>query len=148
MRGRKWSLNDAQTAIQAWYDRLREAYNRGDWKSVGALYNDDSIVEAKRSGKICHSKSKIKAHWRDFVKTKHGYMKSAVIVVKTLVPTTRLVRDGLAFELVNQIAVWDGVMTFAKKGKKAAADPITFEGQGGHIQECVFNNPDYEGYGL
>jgi hypothetical protein len=143
-----WSLNDAQTAIQAWYDRLREAYNRGDWKAIGELYNEDSIVEAKRSGRISHGRSKIKAHWKDFVKPKHGNMTSVVIVVKTLVPTTRLVQDGLAFELANQIAVWDGVMTFANKVRKAAADPITLEGLGLHIQECIFNNPDCEIYQL
>jgi hypothetical protein len=138
MTGRMWTLKNAQEAIQTWYDELRKAYNENDWKRIGELYNEDSLVYARISGKTAKGKSKIKGYWKDLIKPKKGTWTRTEPVVLTLIPTDRLVRDGLAFERIMQLVHWKAVLIFQK------AASITDVGYGGHIEECVFNNPDYQ----
>lgn len=138
MIGRRWTLKDAQEAIAAWYEELRKAYNENNWKRIGELYNDDSLVYARKSGKTAVGKAKIKGLWKDFIKPKKGTWVETKPVTLTLIPTDRLVRDGLAFERIMQLVHWEAVLVFQKK------ESVKDLGMGGHIEECVFNYPDYE----
>lgn len=138
MMGRMWTLKDARQAILAWYDGLRKAYNEHDWKRIGDLYNDDSLIYARKSGRTAKGKAKIKSYWKDFIWPKKGLWMKTELGAITLIPTDRLVRDGLAFERIMQIVHWEAILVFQK------AEPVTDVSMGGHIEECVFNNPDYQ----
>ncbi len=138
MMGRMWTLKDAREAILAWYKELSKAYNEKNWQRIGELYNDDSLIYARQSGRTARGKTKIKSYWKDFIRTKKGLWTNTELGTVTLIPTDRLVRDGLAFERIMQIVHWDAKLYFQK------AEPVKDIGYGGHIEECVFNNPDYE----
>ncbi len=138
MMGRMWTLKEARGAVLAWYEELRKAYNENNGKRIGELYNDDSLIYARQSGRTAKGKAKIKGYWKDFIRPQKGLWTKTELVAITLIPTDRLVRDGLAFERILQIVHWQAILVFSK------AEPVTDIGMGGHIEECVFNNPDYE----
>jgi ketosteroid isomerase-like protein len=95
-----WTLKDAQEAIQAWFEELRKAYNENNGKRIGELYNDDSLIYARESGKTAKGRTQIKSFWKNFVKPRKGTWTKTEFADLTLIPTDRLVRDGLAFERI------------------------------------------------
>jgi len=147
MKTKLWTLEDAQEAVQAWYNDLKEAYNQKDWEAVAALYNDSSLIFDRARQKSHKNRKNIKKFWREVMGPGRPKMTSVVVKVFAAQPVDTIVRFDDIYRRIIQRVNWTGVMTFELKAEKKAFVTIDFSGDGGHMDVCMFSYPGFEVFG-